>query len=1100
VLSLNDRCDIGFRAASVPERLASVAVRAGRGSEANAQTPPGAAAVLQAWQQAFSPNDPHAFARRLAWDGLDAVAVRHALDAASTLQVAPPAWTVWLTQFCHQAAELAHEILYEKSLPEIAWVRETEEPPFLEIWLALVRAGRKELRLRDPQRIVQLPTSVRHAFERQWFREVSNAGELAVFEHYRTFAAKEPGAPDRYTAFIAYMLRGGLGTLFKTYPVLARQLAVIMEGAISAADEFLKRVEMDRAGIAKMFFGGADPGIVTAVDLGLSDPHNGRRRVIVLRFESGQSLVYKPRDVGLERAYNEFLGWMAAQGLTPAPPALRLLERDGYGWVEHVPASPCASVDDVHASYFVAGALLCVTWLLGGRDLHKENIIAGAAGPVLIDVEMLLQPTGSSLVEQIADTTVQESTPEGISQSTCLETGLLSMVQSTPDGTLIDIGGLRGHATAAGVRRRAWKGLRTDALHFVEEPIADVEPANLVRLGDEIQRAELFATDVMRGFERAYRLLLARREKLLAPSGPLAVFMGRTARVMFRPTGSYAAAHQTLASPTFQRSGLLRSCALDSLNRVFNTAPNRPSAWPLVDVERRALEALDVPRFTVSVDDTVVEQGRTAGRVFEYSGLAAVRTRLAALSEPDLQSHLALLRDTLSESMTSRYQRALPQGPTGDSRGQSPAPNQLPLPRDGEVGGEGAYFVDHALWLAEELLTRAVRQGDAMTWETRRFTGRDALDLYGGAAGPALFFAAVYAVSGDTKWADAARATAQPMLEATPDADGIGICRGTGSLVYSLCWLGRLLKDASYVDAATRAARRITTEAIHEDRALDIVGGTAGALLALLTLWQDTQDDALTQAALTCGDHLLGMQTERAEGIGWLAQDGCVHAGFAHGAAGIAFALMRLAEHAGRDEYRDTAVRAYEFERHLFSAPRGNWPVMESADPATPHVPTWMTAWCHGAPGIALARTLALHITTDPANDAATRDEIRVAVNTTVARRPTPSEHLCCGNLGRAEVLLTLGQRLGDAALLEAAKTVARAAIGRARAKGHFTLSATGFAYRVFDPGFFQGMSGIGYHLLRLAAPGQLPSILGFDAHLAAQGGRRPKEARYEHA
>jgi len=190
VLSLNDRCDIGFRAASVPERLATVGVRDRRAREAAPQTP-GSAAVLQAWQQAFSPNDPYAFARRLAWDGLDAAAVQDALDRASTLEVAPPGWTVWLTQFCHQATELAHEILYEKSLPEIAWIRETEEPPFLEIWLALVRAGRKELRLRDPQRIVQLPTSVRHAFERQWFREVSTAGELAVYEHFRAFAASE---------------------------------------------------------------------------------------------------------------------------------------------------------------------------------------------------------------------------------------------------------------------------------------------------------------------------------------------------------------------------------------------------------------------------------------------------------------------------------------------------------------------------------------------------------------------------------------------------------------------------------------------------------------------------------------------------------------------------------------------------------------------------------------------------------------------------------------------------------------------------------------------------------------------------------------------
>ena len=123
MLSLNDRCDIGFRAASVPERLASVAVRTGRAAAAQTTqptTPSAAAASVQAWQQAFSPNDPVAFARRLAWDGLDAASVRTALDAPSSLQSAPPAWTVWLTQFCHQAAEMAHEIDCLEPLPEAA--------------------------------------------------------------------------------------------------------------------------------------------------------------------------------------------------------------------------------------------------------------------------------------------------------------------------------------------------------------------------------------------------------------------------------------------------------------------------------------------------------------------------------------------------------------------------------------------------------------------------------------------------------------------------------------------------------------------------------------------------------------------------------------------------------------------------------------------------------------------------------------------------------------------------------------------------------------------------------------------------------------------
>ena len=62
--------------------------------------------------------------------------------------------------------------------------------------------------------------------------------------------------------------------------------------------------------------------------------------------------------------------------------------------------------------------------------------------------------------------------------------------------------------------------------------------------------------------------------------------------------------------------------------------------------------------------------------------------------------------------------------------------------------------------------------------------------------------------------------------------------------------------------------------------------------------------------------------------------------------------------------------------------------------------------------------------------------------------------------------------------------TFAAQVVQRARQKGHFRLSSTGFEYRVFDIGFFRGLSGIGYQLLRMAAPGRLPSVLGFEAEL----------------
>jgi lantibiotic modifying enzyme len=86
-------------------------------------------------------------------------------------------------------------------------------------------------------------------------------------------------------------------------------------------------------------------------------------------------------------------------------------------------------------------------------------------------------------------------------------------------------------------------------------------------------------------------------------------------------------------------------------------------------------------------------------------------------------------------------------------------------------------------------------------------------------------------------------------------------------------------------------------------------------------------------------------------------------------------------------------------------------------------------------------------------------------------------DHLCCRNLGRVDVLLEAARRLRRRALGEAAPRRAAGLVRIADTAGSFQLFAN-LPRGVYNPGLFQGMAGIGYELLRLAAPEALPSIL----------------------
>ena len=153
-----------------------------------------------------------------------------------------------------------------------------------------------------------------------------------------------------------------------------------------------------------------------------------------------------------------------------------------------------------------------------------ENVIATRRGPVLIDLEMLLQPVakiaasaGPALPsgEPVAPGGTAATSPVADGES-CLTTGFVTMVESN-GGEVFDVGGLRGTgAGTAALTGRIWRDLDSDAIHFTDDATFTTRVRNAVRLDGAIQAPDAFAADLLEGFDATYRLLLAHREALLA--------------------------------------------------------------------------------------------------------------------------------------------------------------------------------------------------------------------------------------------------------------------------------------------------------------------------------------------------------------------------------------------------------------------------------------------------------------------------------------------------------------------------------------------------------------------------------------------------------
>jgi type 2 lantibiotic biosynthesis protein LanM len=394
-------------------------------------------------------------------------------------------------------------------------------------------------------------------------------------------------------------------------------------------------------------------------------------------------------------------------------------------------------------------------------------------------------------------------------------------------------------------------------------------------------------------------------------------------------------------------------------------------------------------------------------------------------------------------------------------------------------------FLAAARAVGDRLEELAVHGEDDVSWVGLAATQEHAwslvplgTDLYDGLPGVALFLAYLGSVTGEERYTRLARAalrTLRHSLRVRPDGvSSLGAFSGWGGLLYAWTHLGTMWHDGELLAEAGAFIERLPG-LIEKDEGLDVIDGSAGCLLTLLRLEEHLPCPGKALAvAVRCGDRLLARVQPAGEGAGWMTRvpSRVPLAGLSHGAAGMAWALFSLAARTGQRRFEEVARQAVRYERGLFDAGRRKWPDLRDFpdDPAGGGRFEYMTAWCHGAAGIGLARLACLpHL-----DDSLARGEIDVSLETTRADGFGWNHSLCHGDLGNVELLLQAGRVLGDAQWRDEAGRVGAAILETIERGGWACANPAG----VESPGLMTGLAGIGHGLLRLAEPDRVPSVL----------------------
>jgi len=1041
---------------------------------------------MAAWRKNCARGEEKVFAKRLQWDGLDVGRPRGLVGCVRRANPEMPLWARLLGCMIESSQEPWDETLLKNDL---ASIRGEQPVAFEELLYPFLRLARKTLQKESAAAYALLA----EAAHRQWERSLLISWEAIAgatldleFTWFRTAHPDSPavapsgsgtlpgtGSRQLYESFLRSLQGGGLIRLFLDYPVLARYLATRLSQWVEAAGEFLLRLEADQAELETRFNRGQPLGLVIKLDTDLSDPHRAGRTALRVHFAAGLKLIYKPKMIAAEAAYWDLLSWINRNAELPPLRTLQVLDGGAYGWVEEIEPRPCQHQRDVEAFYSRAGMLLCLIFALEGTDCHHENLIAAGEHPVLIDHETLLQPR----IRYFGPP--GEEGPLALAgrffyEDSVFRTALLPRWEIRPSGESFDFSGLGGTEVQLTHRRKkAWENINTDAMRLGTEPISLRLTDNVVILDGEKVQAALYVEQIATGFEQMYRFLRARGPEMFGPNGPLRNWSGL--RFVFRDTAIYGSMLKRLYSPRCLCHGVDASIELELFSRPLLYAEDRPFNWPILADERRSLLQGDIPKFQYAAEEDrlILEGGGSIPQFFRESGFSQVQRRFGTLSEEDLARQLGFLRASFE----------LQGGEPKMVDNTDSAASEVP----GEDKASPDDFLAEALRIAQQIRGAGRSFNEGVSWNTLAYYAEAqrwqlepmAPRFYDGLCGVALFLAAVQKQVGEPALAALARsALATVVREAVrPDyvralfLPGIGAGVGQSSVIYALVRASEFLGEQEWLHHAGRFAEMLDAEHITSDRKFDLIMGAAGAALALLALYRATRLPEALDKAVLCGEHLLQHRSVSLQGPrAWktLGKEEML-TGFSHGAAGIAYALLKLYEATGESSFREAAVEAEAYESSVFMPEVSNWP--DFRHPPTEQGYSHMTSWCHGAPGIALSRLAALPILDTPQ----VRQDISHGLQATRQAGTHGPDTLCCGAMGRVEMFVEVAKELGDPAYLQEARKMGATILRRSQPPGSYAL---GWKKAPYLASFHQGMAGIGYEYLRLAAPASLPSLL----------------------
>ena len=854
-----------------------------------------------------------------------------------------------------------------------------------------------------------------------------------------------------------------LENVYNEYPELTRLMNKSVINTFNYVKEIIENTSNEIISLEQKFNKGNPVGKIKKIELGAGDTHNSGKTVAKLVFSSDVKVIYKPRFLDLESKFSDFIDWINSQEIEnfKSLKSCTIHTTNDAGWMEFIEHNECNNEDEVKNFYMRTGQFLTLLYMFNAKDFHFENLIANGEHPILIDLETLLHP--DMIIKDIEDKSADAEVLKIINDSVKTIALLPTQVINHKTERVLDVGGLCGETEQEAPFKSIYiKDFDSDEVR-VEQGYGIIKPKenNPIINGTKVS-SDKYVNEIKEGFTITYKWILSNKEMYVRKLKEL--FEHCLCRVVFRPTNVYCQLLSTSYHPDLLRNSTDRYVYLHRIGLIGNNKE-------IISSELKDMYDGDVPYFVTYVNENKILNGRDEELSSKYyrTTLDTILNKIEGISEKDLVRQITFINLSYADKLKKGVKNT-----TGikfqEYKDDFILDKQLLVKASRDIGD---FILEKSIVGTKDGVKDRTWIGTMEIANITSYVTPVGYDLYGGNSGIALYLAYLGVVTGDSKYKSAALESIKPVLNyldelETITNEKIGVFSGVIGQLYSIYRIGQLFNDEVLVNFVKNKILIIKEfKGITQNH--DIISGYSGALAAILSIYDSTEDQEFKKSLLDISRDIF---TTIKENIVVLSERDCItwgkegYVGYSHGNVGVETQLMRLYKVTGDTEMLQIIKESLAYSRSMFDEENENWKKDLNKD-------DYSYGWCHGAPGILLGRLMLLQL---GYRDEKILDEIHKAIETTKKYAFGIDYSLCHGDIGNNLILNYAANILEDNKL----KVQCEITLNEFLTKYLSEVWETAEFVETFNLGLMVGMAGIGYGLLHANNSQIVPNILSF--------------------